>query len=730
VAPFTLLSYSDVRRRAHQIAKVTQNHYMPPWLPEPGFGDFRGQRRLTPEQIALLQRWVDAGAPEGDPKDAPSAPSFPLGWQLGQPDLVLEMPPYTLSALGPNVFRNFVIPIPAGPRFVRAVEFRPGNPRVLHHAIMRIDRTGETRRLDERDAEPGFGGMDMGNAQPPDGIFLGWTPGAAPYEGGEGMAWRLEPGTDLVLQLHLVPSGKPEVVQPSIGLYYTDQPPTRNAYALVIQTFDIDIPAGRKDYVVEETFPLPVPVEVLGVYPHAHFLAKEMKVFATLPDQSTRWLLYIRDWDFNWQDSFRYAESVRLPKDTVITMRYTYDNSADNPRNPNTPPRRVKFGLESKDEMASVMLQLIAATRSEVATLKESIWRHLLVKNPEDPLAHYSLGTALCLHGKVDEGMTHLREAVRLKADYAAAHHNLGLSLQARGELEDAARSLAEAFRLAPRDLGALRSLADVRQSQGRLEDAVRLYAQAARMDPADAAVRYAWGMTLARMGRLDAAVTPLRAVLELRPDYIDAINNLGTVLRLLGRSAEAVAQYERALQLQPDNPVAHNNLGGALLAEGRRSEAIGHITAALRSRPEFPEAHQNLGDALAGAGRADEAIKEYAEAARLKPDWPAPLDKLAWTLATHPNVTLRDTGRAVSAGEEAARLTQNQQAAVLDTLAAAYAAAGRYSEAVKTADAALSLTASTKDGRQADDIRRRLALYRQSKPFRQPSPPSATGTR
>src|SRR5262249_11872460 len=153
------------------------------------------------------------------------------------------------------------IPIPAeaGSRFVRAVEFRPGNHAVVHHAVMRVDRTGACRKKDEQDPDPGFGGMDMANAQPPDGLFLGWTPGASPYSGREGIAWRLTPGTDAVLQLHMVPSGKQETVQPSIGLYFTDEPPTRLAYALVVQSLDIDIPAGASDHVVEETFPLAVP---------------------------------------------------------------------------------------------------------------------------------------------------------------------------------------------------------------------------------------------------------------------------------------------------------------------------------------------------------------------------------------------------------------------------------------------------------------------------------------
>lgn len=554
-APSTFLNYRDVKRRAEQIVKVTQSRYMPPWLPEPGFGAFSGQRRLTAEQIALIESWAAAGAPEGDSKDLPAAPKFVDGWQLGQPDLVVTMEAYTLAAAGRNVFRNFVVPIPDQPgrRFVKAVEFRPGNPLVLHHAVICTDKSHQCRRLDEQDSQPGFGGMDMGNAQPPDGIFLGWTPGAAPYAGHPGIAWQLEPGTDFVLQLHLVPSGKPEAVRPSIGLYFTDKPPTRDAYALVVQSFNIDIPAGNKDYVVEETFPLAVPVEVLSIYPHAHFLGREMKILATLPGGETRWLLYIKDWDFNWQDSFVYAEPVRLPKGTLISMRYTYDNSAGNPRNPNDPPKRVTFGLESKDEMASVTLQLVTATRNDLNTLKESVWRNLLNKNPQDPFALYNLGTELCKHGKLDEGIGHLRETVRLKPDYPGANSNLGVALMQKGALGESAHCLTEALRINPTDAAALRSL-----------------------------------------------------------------------------------------------------------------------TA------------------------------------------------LAWIFATNADDKVRDPARAVILGERAAQLTKNQDAGVLDTLAAAYAAAVRFEDAVRTAQAALSLASTHKNERLADDIRRRLVLYRRLRPYRQ----------
>jgi hypothetical protein len=151
-----------VRQHARQIAEVTRNRVMPPWKPEPGRGEFLDSRALTAEQIDVVQRWVAAGSPEGDPRDLPSPPQWSDGWQFGKPDLVVTMPePYAVRADGPDVFRTFVLPIPTtGPRFVKAMEFRPGNARVVHHANLGIDHTRSSRRLDEQDAEPGQGRVD------------------------------------------------------------------------------------------------------------------------------------------------------------------------------------------------------------------------------------------------------------------------------------------------------------------------------------------------------------------------------------------------------------------------------------------------------------------------------------------------------------------------------------------------------------------------------------------
>jgi len=288
----------------------------------------------------MIQRWVAQGAVEGDPADRPRPPAWPNGWQLGEPDLVVTMPqPYTLGAGGADVFRNFVVPVGlSSMRYVRALEFRTDNPRILHHATISVDPARVARKLDQADPEPGFAAMPDNDVQNVDG----WSPGKAPVMGPADLAWPLASGSDLVVQLHMLPTSSSQVIQPSIGLFFSDTPPSRASLVIALQSKAIDIPAGQNEYVVEDSYVLPADVDAISVYPHAHYLAKDMRGTATLPDGSVTSLIWIKAWDFNWQDKYRYASPVFLPRGTRLTMRFTYDNSNHNPRNPHQPARRVQ----------------------------------------------------------------------------------------------------------------------------------------------------------------------------------------------------------------------------------------------------------------------------------------------------------------------------------------------------------------------------------------------------
>lgn len=380
--PFPLLSYQDVKKRGQLIAEVTQKRYMPPWHAAPGYGDFIGEHRLTSEQIAMIKKWVDAGMPEGARAKLPAAPKFPVGWQLGKPDLVLTMTEaFEVPASGPDIYRNFTIPLNIPEKkWIRAIEFRPSARKAVHHALFFMDTTGASRQHDGEGGKPGYNGGADGTRYAKSGQLGGWAVGANPHFLPAGLALPLHKGADLVLQIHFHLSGKAEKEQSTIGLYFADRAPERMIAGVQVPAVfgvgaGIDIPAGEKAFRIADSFILPIDVEGFAIGGHAHYLAKDMQATATLPDGSKQWLLWIKDWDFSWQDRYQYKKPVPLPKGTRIDIQITYDNSAENPRNPSNPPKRVKWGQESFDEMGSMTLQVVPARQSEyeilVAALQE-----------------------------------------------------------------------------------------------------------------------------------------------------------------------------------------------------------------------------------------------------------------------------------------------------------------------------------------------------------------------
>jgi mono/diheme cytochrome c family protein len=378
-APFSLISYEDAVKRGPLMASVTKSRYMPPWHAEPGFGDFADERRLTDAQIETIAQWVEQRMPRGDSAVMPALPSFTEGWQLGKPDLVLEMPEaFDVPASGPDIFRNFAIPTGlTEDKYVRAVEFRPSARRVVHHALFQFARGGAVADLVGADGKPGFSSampVRMVPAFAPAGDLGGWAVGTTPRFLPENLSLTMNKGSDFILQLHLHPTGKPERERSTIGIYFADAPPPRkvremSAPGLFGALANIDIPAGEKEYVVKGTARTFANMRVYTALAHAHYLGKEFKAIATLPDGTTRPMLWIRDWDFNWQDRYVYKQPVDLPKGSKIDVTITYDNSADNPHNPCNPPRRVQFGLQSFDEMGAVIFQAMTTSDADEIAL-------------------------------------------------------------------------------------------------------------------------------------------------------------------------------------------------------------------------------------------------------------------------------------------------------------------------------------------------------------------------
>lgn len=383
VAPLSFTSYDEVSRRGQLILSQIRSGIMPPWKPEPGWSAYQNERRLTAAQISLIQQWVDAGMPQGDPAKTPPLPVFKDGWQLGTPDLVLQMPVgFQVPADGPDIYRNFVLPTGiTEDKWIRAIEFQPSARVVVHHSLFFSDNTGGARALDGQDGQPGFPGFGtiftVGDPLAAlNGGLGGWVPGTTPQFLPDGITLPLPKGSDFLLQTHFHPNGQAQVEKTTVGIYF-GPPPARQMTQIQVPAFfgiraNIDIPAGEPNYKVRSSFTIPVDVDAVGVSAHCHYLGSEAKLTATLPSGEVRILLWIRQWDFNWQDQYLFQNLVHLPQGTRLDGELTYDNSANNYRNPNSPPKEVKWGENSTDEMGSLLLNVVPSQASDLDTLRGS----------------------------------------------------------------------------------------------------------------------------------------------------------------------------------------------------------------------------------------------------------------------------------------------------------------------------------------------------------------------
>jgi len=597
-APFALVTYDDVRRRARLIADATAKRYMPPWKPEVDSPAFVGERRLRDEEIATIDRWVNAGAPEGRAEDLPAAPRATDGWISGEPDLVLALPRYSLRADGADVFRNFVITVPGhGTRYVRGVQFRPRN-RAVHHANIRIDATPASRALDAADPAAGYEGVVLHSAEYPEGHFLGWTPGQASPPS-NALAWRLTAGSDLVVQLHLRPTGRVEEIAPVIGVYFTDQPPARTPAIVRLGRQNIDIAPGSADYTVSDSFVLPVAAEIVAIQPHAHYRARDVAAWAVLPNGSRRSLIHIADWDFSWQDQYRLAAPMALPAGTTLAMKYSFDNSDGNPRNPSRPSERVSWGWRTSDEMGDVWIQMLtrdeadrrvlAAAARRKMTEEDAIGAEVLIaREPSYVNLRNDAGLIYRELGRPDRALEHFAAVTRLEPQSPAAHYNQGVTLDTLGREAEAAAHYAEAIRLDPGYALAHNALGNMSYRAHRLEDAIAQYRAALAADASLVATRCNLAHALTETGRAAEASAAYRLALTQSPDDVACLINVAWLLSAhrdaaIRRPAEAVQFAERAVALTGrESAAALDALAAAYASAGRFDAAVQTGTAAV----------------------------------------------------------------------------------------------------------------------------------------------------
>ncbi|MEM7457188.1 MAG: redoxin family protein [Planctomycetota bacterium] len=428
--PFSLLTYDDVRKRAQTIDAVIDMGYMPPWKPVNHEVEYVNDRRLSDQQKTMIKEWIETGMPEGD-SPFPEPPEFIDGWRLGEPDMIVTMQgAFDVPASGSDVYRSFVFPMQLPEdKWVKAIEYRPTATSAVHHALFFVDEHGNGRSMDGADGQPGIAGMSFLSGSPladaggrdgvgGDGVGsnggraggilsrvrqaasgeqrgapaiagalskgLGaYVPGTTPMLLPGDLALFLPAGSDVIMQTHFHPSGKAEVEQGQIALYFADQPPSRQLVQVQIPAMfgvgvGLKVPAGQSDYRISESFEVPVDIELISVGAHAHYICREAGMTATLPDGSTKVLLQIDDWDLDWQDRYYFENPVVLPAGTVLTSELVYDNSADNPENPNSPPRDIRWGRESGDEMGSVTVHAVAVNEPERPQLQQALRRYLM----------------------------------------------------------------------------------------------------------------------------------------------------------------------------------------------------------------------------------------------------------------------------------------------------------------------------------------------------------------
>jgi tetratricopeptide (TPR) repeat protein len=387
---------------------------------------------------------------------------------------------------------------------------------------------------------------------------------------------------------------------------------------------DLEIGAGERDRVVTDTYVLPVAVDILSVKPHAHLLARQVAGSAQLPDGTIQSLIAIDDWDFRWQQTYTYAEPLRLPRGTRLSMRISYDNSRDNPRSVLF-DRAVHWGPNTSDEMGDLWLQVLPHSSDD----SDALIRDFRVKALSDNATGYET-------------------LLRTRA-------------QSNGIVSDLAATYA-----------------DLAQYDRALPYLTRL----ATDQPGSPAARYNLGVALSHLDRLASAVDEYRKALALDPALVPARFNLGLALQRLGRLEEAATAYAAVLEIEPANANAHNNIGSIQLEGGRPLDAIAHFSAAMDADARLPDAPFNMGLALSALGRQPEAQRFIERAAALRPDWPEALLELAWVMVSRTDLNPQAATRAVELARRAITLSGGMSARAAGVLASALAATGDYDSA------------------------------------------------
>jgi peroxiredoxin/mono/diheme cytochrome c family protein len=344
IGPFSLLTYDDAKDWADTIREVVKEERMPPWHPDPRFGHFSNDRRLSRAEADTLLAWTEQGCPKGDEKDLPPPVSFIEGWKIGKPEAVFTMKEeFKVPAKGVLPYKTFVVdPGFKEDRWIQAAEARPGNRAVVHHVLVYILEDG--KEIYDKDGRAA--------------TLAGWAPGDMPTLYAKGVAKRVPAGAKLMFEVHYTPNGKEQTDRSSVGVIFAKQPPGRVVETNVLANIGLRVPPRVARHVEELEYVFDEDVELLSFMPHMHLRGTSARYVVTYLDGRKETLLSVPDYDFNWQSIYRFAKPISMPKGTKITWIGEWDNSADNPRNPD-PAKEVRFGLQTWDEMMNGWMEVV-----------------------------------------------------------------------------------------------------------------------------------------------------------------------------------------------------------------------------------------------------------------------------------------------------------------------------------------------------------------------------------
>ncbi len=363
-APMSLLQYDDARKWAAAIKEAVKLRKMPPWFADPAHGQFSNDRRLSQDQIDIIAQWADGGKKEGDPRDAPKPLTFAQGWMIGKPDAVIEMPnPFEVPAKGTVDYAYIVVPTGfTEDKWVEQVEVRPGDRSVVHHVVMFVRPPGvkylpEAKpgvpyfppKNDDQERKPdtGKGQFQFAGAVEMIGVYV---PGGVPYQVRPGQARFIPKGSDLIFQMHYTSNGKAAKDQSRIGFVFAKEPPRERVVNTFVSNTNLHIPPMAADYAVSARVTLYADATLQSLFPHMHVRGKGFEYKVTYPSGETETLLNVPNYDFNWQLTYFLKEPKLLPKGTVIECIARYDNSPNNPFNPD-PKSDVYWGDQTWEEM-------------------------------------------------------------------------------------------------------------------------------------------------------------------------------------------------------------------------------------------------------------------------------------------------------------------------------------------------------------------------------------------